>query len=75
MNENLTKAHKSKTVWLGMAITILGYFQANLPLAKTILVPVIGPEKIEVLMSALTMALGLSVIVVRFYTDGPLSQK
>lgn len=75
MNPQLRGATRSKTVWLGLAITLLGYLQANLPLAKQLIAPFLPPEKIDLAMALLTMTTGLAVIVVRFLTDGPLSEK
>lgn len=75
MNPQLRGATRSKTVYLGLVITLLGYLQANLPLARQLLAPLVAPEKLELWMALLTMATGVAVIVVRFLTDGPLSEK
>lgn len=75
MNPNVRGATRSKTVWLGLIITLLGYLQANLPLARQVLAPVVAPEKLDLAMALLTMGTGVLVIVVRFLTDGPLSEK
>lgn len=68
-------AVRSKTIWLGLLITVVGYLQANLTLIEVILRPIVKAETVPVVMGALNMALGLAVIVVRFLTDGPLSAK
>jgi len=68
-------AVRSKTVWLGLVISVAGYLQANVSLLKTLLRPVLEEDLVEPVMGAITMGLGLLVIVVRFLTDGPLSAK
>ena len=75
MNPTAAGAAKSKTIWLGLIITLMGYFQANLPLLRTLLAPSVGEDKVELVMGAINMALGVGVIVVRFYTDSALSEK
>ena len=68
-------AAKSKTVWLGLVITVFGYLQTNLPVVRTILLPSIGQDKIDMIVGAINIALGLGVIVVRFYTTQALADK
>ena len=75
MNPNVAGATKSKTVWLGLLITLLGYLQANLPLIRTLLAPWLKPEQVEPALAGITMLAGMLVVVVRFLTDGPLSEK
>lgn len=75
MHPTIVGATKSKTVYLGLVITIIGYLQSNLPLLKAILSPLVGEENIEMTMGALTMLLGLTVIIVRFQTDTALANK
>jgi len=68
-------AKKSKTVHLGLVVIVLGYLQMNMPLIEKILSPFVGAEMVEHIMAALTMAVGLGVVVVRFYTDQSLADK
>ena len=75
MNAHLVGATKSKTVYLGLVITLLGYLQANLPLIRTVLAPFLKPEQVEPALAGITMLAGILVVVVRFVTDGPLSAK
>ena len=62
-----TGAVKSKTNWLGLSVIVLTYAQANL-------------AQLEGMVSAGTLktvgfALGIAIIVNRFFTTQPLSQK
>lgn len=75
MNPTATGAAKSKTIWLGLLITLMGYFQANLPLLRVVLAPTVGQERVELAMGLIQMALGVGVIIVRFYTDRALADK
>ena len=60
-------ATRSKTVYLGLAITVMGYLQANV----NALAPFIRPEY----LGTVSMGLGLAVILVRFVTDQSLADK
>jgi uncharacterized membrane protein len=71
----VAKMHKSRTNWVGLAIVVTGYLQSNVKLMELLLSPVVSPENAETVMGAITMALGLSVIVLRFFTDTALANK
>lgn len=58
---------KSKTVWFGTAVTILGGIQVFLPNVKEL----IQPEMYGQIMSAI----GLVIIILRSITSQPLSEK
>lgn len=73
--QTVAGARRSKTVKLGLAVVVLGYLQMNMPLIERLLSPLMGPDVVELLMAALTMAIGLAVVVVRFYTDESLADK
>lgn len=75
MNPTLSGAVRSKTNYLGLLVTMMGYVQANLSSFKVILAPVMKPEYVEALIGIIGMVLGLSVILVRFYTTESLAQK
>lgn len=60
-------ASRSKTIWLGFAITLFGYLQAN--------VHTFAPWIDQKYVGLLNMLLGMGVIVVRFYTDQSLADK
>lgn len=75
MSEDSKHPVSSKTIWLGLVITVAGYLQANLPLIKVLVAAWVSPEHVETIMGAITMALGLGVVVVRFYTTGPVAMK
>jgi hypothetical protein len=60
-------ATRSKTIYLGLAITVIGYIQSTLPT----LAPWVEPHHLGVL----NMILGLGVIVVRFFTSTSLEDK
>jgi uncharacterized membrane protein len=72
---SVAKMHKSRTNWVGLAIVVTGYLQSNVKLMELLLSPVVSPENAETVMGAITMALGLSVIVLRFFTDTALANK
>lgn len=75
MNPTLIGAVKSRTNYLGLAVAMMGYAQANLSSFKVILAPVMKPEYVEAVMGLAGMALGLAIIVTRFYTDKSLAAK
>ena len=75
MNQTLSGAVRSKTNYLGLLVTMMGYVQANLSSFKVILAPVMKPEYVEALIGMVGMAAGLAIIVVRFYTTESLAQK
>lgn len=60
-------AARSKTVYLGLAVTIMGYLQAN---AQT-LAPFVRPE----ILGLINLGLGAAIIVVRFLTHESLEDK
>jgi hypothetical protein len=68
-------AKRSKTIHLGLLITLMGYLQANLNLIQTLLAPMVEAERVGIYMGAINMALGIGVIIVRFYTDSSLASK
>lgn len=72
---SVAKMHRSRTNWVGLAIVVTGYLQSNVKLMELLLSPVVSPENAETVMGAITMALGLSVIVLRFFTDTALANK
>lgn len=72
---SVARMHKSRTNWVGLAIVVTGYLQSNVKLMELLLSPVVSPENAETVMGAITMALGLSVIVLRFFTDTALANK
>ena len=61
-------AARSKTVYLGLAVTVLGYLQANVSLLAGV---GIKPEH----LGLVNLTLGLAVILVRFVTDQSLVDK
>lgn len=65
--DNLLGAWKSKTVWLGLGLAVFGYLQAQDHLIKEFLDPQTA--------GWVNMGFGLVVIVLRFATTVPLSQK
>jgi hypothetical protein len=67
MNPTFSGAARSKTIWLGLFITVFGYLQANLH--------TFAPWVDQKYIGLLNMAFGLGVIVVRFYTDTALADK
>lgn len=67
MNPTLKGATRSKTVYLGLAVAVLGYLQANIGHLS----PFIKPEY----LGLANVLLGASVIVVRFVTDQSLAAK
>jgi len=60
-------ASKSKTIYLGLAVTVIGYLQLNL----AVLGPWVRPE----LLALANILLGLVVIIVRFVTSESLEAK
>jgi hypothetical protein len=66
---------KSKAVWVGVAIAALGYLQLNLALISDLLSPVLPPETTKQIMAALTLLLGLAVILIRIFTATSLHEK
>jgi len=60
-------AVKSKTVWLGLALAVFGFLQTQ--------DSVIGQFVSEKAMGVINMGFGLAVIVLRFLTTMPLSDK
>lgn len=67
MNPMVRGATRSKTIWLGFAITVMGYLQAN--------IHTLAPWVDEKWIGLGNMMLGLAVMVVRFYTDSALGEK
>jgi hypothetical protein len=67
MNKTTSGAVRSKTIWLGGAVAVLGYVQANISLFA----PWLDPKYIGLG----NVLLGVAVIVVRFYTDSSLADK
>lgn len=61
--EIVKKAFKSRTVWLGIAIMILPYFQ-NLILGD-----------VSLYEFGIQVVIGVAVIVLRFVTTQPISEK
>lgn len=57
---------KSKTYWLGLAVSLLAYLQANFPLLEGYL----GDYK-----NAVLFLVGLGICYLRELTDKPLSKK
>lgn len=60
-------AVKSKTIWLGLALAIFGYLQTQTEIIGNYL----SPEQ----TGLVNMGFGLAVIVLRFLTTMPLSEK
>lgn len=67
MNPTVRGAATSKTIWLGFAITVMGYLQAN--------THTLAPWIDEKWIGLGNMMLGLAVMIVRFYTDRALGEK
>lgn len=60
-------AVKSRTVYLGLAVSIIGVIQASADVFTAYLSPVH--------QGLLTMGLGVAVVVLRFLTTTPLNEK
>ena len=58
-------AHKSKTIWFGVAVSILGVVEANLGLFN------LSPQA----QGLVAMGIGIGIIVLRAITTMPLSEK
>ncbi|MEF8758327.1 MAG: hypothetical protein V5B36_00945 [Candidatus Accumulibacter sp. UW25] len=58
---------KSKTIWFGLLVTILGALQVYLPSVQTLFD--------DVTYGILTAIIGVLVIVLRYVTTVPLEQK
>lgn len=67
MNESVTGAAKSRTIWLGLALTVFGYLETQ--------GDVIGHYVTPEVSGLINMGFGLAVIVLRFLTTTPLAQK
>lgn len=61
------KAFKSKTMWLALALVVLGAVQANIEVLNEVLSPAAAGWA--------TMAVGVAVAVLRFATTVPLDEK
>ena len=66
---------KSKINWLGLAVIVLSYLQTNMGSIKTILAPVLAPAYTEAIMGLIGMAVGMAIIVARFFTSETLHEK
>lgn len=60
-------ARRSKTIWLGFMIMMMGYLQAN--------IATLAPWVEQKYIGLANMLLGLFVMIVRFYTDQSLADK
>lgn len=67
MNSTLAGSLKSKLMWLGLAISMFGYLQANLAMLSAFI-----PAKYFGLVN---MGLGALVMLARFFTTESLSDK
>lgn len=67
MNPTLKGSLLSKTIWLGAAVTVMGYVQANIELISQFI-----PPKY---VGAANMALGVLIILARTVTTQSLSDK
>jgi len=68
-------AARSRTIRLGLAIIVMGYLQANLPLVEKLVGSFMDKETVDLVMAAITMLLGLGVVVMRFLTTESLQAK
>jgi hypothetical protein len=75
MNATLKGSIKSKINWLGLAVIVLGYLQSGLGNLRVILMPFIKPELLEALLGLISMAVGIAIIVARFFTEDSLAEK
>lgn len=69
--DRLKRLHVSKTVWFGLAVALLGYFQT----ARADIDAMIVALHMEVLKPFLWPAVGTAVVVLRFITTQPLDKK
>ena len=58
---------KSKTIYLALAVIVLGYLQSH----KDVVAPLIRPEH----LGLLDMVVGLAILVCRFFTSETLAEK
>ena len=66
--KNTTRgAIRSKTIWLGFAVTMFGYLQAN--------IHTLAPWVDQKYIGLTNMLLGMTIMAVRFYTDQSLAAK
>jgi len=66
-NSKLAGAKRSKTVWLGLALAVLGVVQVNAEVFNTFL----NPQQ----QGFLTLGLGVAVVVLRWVTTDALEEK
>lgn len=67
VNPTLKGSLISKTVWLGAAVTVMGYIQANIDMISQFI-----PQKY---VGAANMALGVLIIIARTVTTQSLADK
>jgi hypothetical protein len=67
MNPTAQGAVRSKAIWLGFLIMLMGYLQAN--------IATLAPWVDQKYIGLGNMLLGLFVMIVRFYTDQSLADK
>ena len=67
MKATAAGAARSKTVYLGLAVMVLGYLQANIG----VIAPYVKPE----ILGLANVAIGTAIIITRFFTDQSLADK
>ncbi len=67
MSTKIKGARRSKTVWLGLAVSMLGVVQINLEVFNTYLTPA--------QQGLATLGVGLAIVVLRWVTDTSLDEK
>lgn len=67
MNPILRGSLKSKTMWLGFAVSAMGYVQTNIDVISQFI-----PQKY---IGLVTVMLGLLIMAARYVTDESLSDK
>jgi hypothetical protein len=67
MNPTVKGSLKSKLMWLGAAVSVMGYIQANIQLISNFI-----PQEY---IGAANMALGLAIMIARYFTTESLEDK
>ncbi len=67
MSTKIKGAKRSKTVWLGLAVSVLGVLQINLEVFNTFLTPA--------QQGLATLGVGVAIVVLRWVTETALDEK